>query len=323
MLGVKILVTGGAGFIGSHLIDRLIERGDEVVCLDSFTDYYPPAVKRRNIKPHAANPRFTLVDGDICQPKLVAAVFERFRPARVVHLAARVGVGPSVADPLAYEEVNCRGTLEILMQSAKYDVEQFLFASSSSVYGASKKLPLVETEACRPISPYAATKRAGELFCHTYHHLHGLPVTCLRFFTAYGPRQRPDMAIHRFVRAIDQQKPIQRYGDGSSRRDYTFVADIVQGIEAAIEKVFDFETINLGESRTVSLAELIAAIEKVVGKKAVVEEFPARSEDVTETFADITRAKKLLGYAPKTAIEEGLAQFWAWYQENREAAGGA
>jgi UDP-glucuronate 4-epimerase len=319
---LKILVTGGAGFLGSHLIDRLMERGDEVVCLDSFTDYYAPAVKRRNIKPHANNPRFTLVEGDVCQPKLVAAVFDRFHPERVVHLAARVGVAPSVADPLAYEEVNCRGTLELLMQSAKYSVQQFVFASSSSVYGIGRKMPLSETESCRPISPYAATKRAGELFCHTYHHLHGLPVTCLRFFTAYGPRQRPDMAIHKFVRAIDQQKPIQRYGDGSSRRDYTYAGDIVQGIEAALDKVFDFEIINLGESRTIALNELIAAVENVAGRKAVVEEFPARAEDVPETFADIAKAKKLLGYAPKVAIEEGLARFWEWFQENREPAAG-
>jgi UDP-glucuronate 4-epimerase len=319
---LKILVTGGAGFLGSHLVDRLLERGDEVVCLDSFTDYYPPAIKRRNIKPHATNPRFTLVEGDICQPKLVAAVFERFRPERVVHLAARVGVGPSVVDPLPYEEVNCRGTLEFLMQSAKYAVQQFVFASSSSVYGIGRKMPLVETESCRPISPYAATKRAGELMCHTYHHLHGLPVTCLRFFTAYGPRQRPDMAIHKFVRAIDQQKPIQRYGDGSSRRDYTYAADIVQGIEAALDKVLDFEIVNLGESQTVGLNDLIASIEKTVGRRAVVEEFPARPEDVPETCADITKAKKLLGYAPRTALDEGLVKFWEWYQENREGAAG-
>jgi UDP-glucuronate 4-epimerase len=275
-------------------------------------------VKRRNIKPHLQSKGFTLVEGDICQTKLIAAVFERFNPQRIVHLAARVGVGPSVADPLGYEEVNCRGTLDFLMQSAKYGIEQFIFASSSSVYGIGKKFPLAESESCRPISPYAATKRAGELLCHTYHHLSGLHVTCLRFFTVHGPRQRPDMAIHKFFRLIDQGKPIQRYGDGTSRRDYTYVSDIVQGIEAALEKVQNFEIVNLGESRTVELNELIERIEKIVGKPAVIEEFPPRPEDVPETNADITKARKLLGYDPKVPLEEGLEKFWAWYQETRE-----
>jgi len=315
---LRILITGGAGFIGSHLVDRLIARGEEVVCLDAFTDFYAPEIKRRNIETHLRSGAIELAEGDVCDATFVNEVFTRYRPQRVVHLAARVSVAPSVADPVGYEKVNCGGTLAMLRASVAHEVEQFVLASSSSVYGNSEKLPLREDETPLPISPYAATKRSAELLCHTFHHSHGLPVTCLRFFTVYGPRQRPDMAIHRFVRLIDEGKPIIRFGDGTSRRDYTYVDDIIQGVEEALERVFDFEIINLGESRTVSLSELITAIETVMGKHATIEEKPWRSADVRETYADITRARRLLGYDPKFPLEQGLREFRAWYETHRE-----
>lgn len=315
---MRVLVTGGAGFIGSHVIDRLVERGDEAACLDAFTDFYSPAIKRRNIEAHVASGAVRLFEADIRDPEAIAEALEEFRPQRIVHLAARVAVGPSVADPVPYEEVNCLGTLELLRQAGRCGIEQFILASSSSIYGNSRKLPLSEDDPALPISPYAATKRAAELLCHAWHHLCGFPVTCLRFFTVYGPRQRPDMAIHRFVRLIDEGKPVPRFGDGTTRRDYTYVADVVQGVEAALEHVFDFEIINLGESQTVSLAELIGAIEKVMGRRAKIQALPEQVGDVRETFADITKARKLLGYAPHYPLEAGLEKFWTWYRENRE-----
>ena len=315
---MRILVTGGAGFIGSHLVDRLVERGEEVVCLDIFNDDYPPATKRRNIERHVTSGAVSLAEGDVCDGKFVGEVFEKYRPQKVVHLAARAGVTLSLFDPLDYERVNCRGTLQLLSASVTHNVEQFVFASSSSIYGNSSKLPFAEDGVYQPISPYAATKLAGEHYCHTWHHLYGLPVTCLRFFTVHGPRQRPRMAIHKFVRLIDSGKPIPQFGDGTTRRDYTYVDDIIQGVEGAIDKVFDYEIINLGESRTVSLSELIAAIEKVTGKQAQVQELPERPGDVRETFADISKARRLLGYDPKFPLEKGLENFWKWYQENRK-----
>ncbi len=315
---MRILVTGGAGFIGSHVIDRLVERGEEVLCLDVFNDDYSPAIKRRNIETHVASRAITLAEGDICDAKFIRDVFEKFRPQKVVHLAARAGVTLSLFEARDYERVNCLGTLELLTASTRHDVEQFVFASSSSVYGNSEELPFTENGTYRPISPYGATKLSGEHYCHTWHYLYGLRVTCLRFFTAYGPRQRPGMAIHKFVRLIDAGQPIPQFGNGTSRRDYTYIADIIQGVEGAIDKVFDYEIINLGESRTVSLRDLIAAVEKVMGKRADIEELPERPGDVRDTFADISKARRLLGYDPQFPLEKGLEEFWRWYQEHRE-----
>ena len=316
---MRILVTGGAGFIGSHLIDRLIERGEQIVCLDAFADNYSPAIKWANIDRHVSSKAFELVEGDIRDAKLVTDLFAKFRPEKVAHLAARVAVGPSVRAPLDYEDVNCRGTINLLETCVKNDVGQFVFASSSSVYGNNRKLPFSEDDkVAGAISPYAATKAAGELLCHTWHHLYGLPMTLFRFFTVYGPRQRPEMAIHKFTRRIDLGETIEKYGDGSSRRDYTFYADIIQGLLAGIDNVFDYEIINLGESRTISLNELIAAIETVIGKTAVIGERPEQPGDVNETYADISKARKLLGYNPQFPIERGLEEFWKWYQKNRE-----
>jgi len=316
---VKVLVTGGAGFIGSHLIDRLVERGDEVVCLDAFVDNYPPAIKRRNIESHVASGAVKLVEGDIRDARLLEEVFTRFRPRKVAHLAARVAVRPSIDQPVPYADVNCTGTVQLLKLSVAHDVRQFVFASSSSVYGNSEKLPSSEDDPVdRPISPYAATKRAAEICCYTFHHLHGLPVTCLRLFTAHGPRQRPDLAIHTFVRLMAQGKPVPRFGDGTSRRDYTYVADIVQGTEAALERPLGYEIINLGESRTVSLNELIAALENVTGLEARIDEQPERPGDVRETCADIAKARRLLGYDPQFPLERGLEEFWKWFRRHRE-----
>ena len=311
-------MTGGAGFIGSHLVDRLVQRRDEVCVLDCFNDFYSPEIKRRNVAPHVASKAIRLVEGDICDAKLVEETVGSFKPKKIVHLAARVAVRPSVQDPILYERVNCQGTMNLLKASVEKGVEQFVFASSSSVYGNNEKTPFSEDDFVgRPISPYAATKRAGEIYCYTYHHLFGLPVTCLRFFTVYGPRQRPDLAIHKFTRLMAQGKPIAKYGDGSTRRDYTFYADILQGLEAAIERVFDYEIINLGESQTISLNEMIRAIEEVTGMTARIEQKPVQPGDVNVTYADIGKARKLLGYAPKYPLKKGLEAFWAWFQENR------
>ena len=315
---LRILVTGGAGFIGSHLIDKLVERRDEVLCLDAFTANYPPAIKRRNISRHVDAKTISIVKGDVCDAELVSTVFGTFRPDKVVHLAASVSVAPSVVDPHNYERVNCAGTLTLLAECVRRQVGQFVLASTSTITGNADELPLRETDEARPVSPYAATKRAAELMCYTWHHLYGLPITCLRFFTVYGPRQRPDMAIHKFVRLIDRGRPVTRYGDGSSRRDYTYVDDIVQGVLASLDRVLDYEIINLGESRTIALSELIAAIEKVMGRRATIEEKPDRPEDVRETFADISKARTLLGYDPQFPLEEGLRRFWQWYQESRD-----
>ena len=316
---MRILVTGGAGFIGSHLIDRLVARGDDVLCLDAFTEHYPARIKRANIATHVKSGVVKVVEGDICDGALLDETFADFKPEKVVHLAARVSVRPSIADPLDYERVNTRGTLELLSRCTRHDVGQFVFASSSSVYGVGPKTPYREDDPGEPISPYAATKRAAELLCYTFHHLHGLPVTCLRFFTVYGPRQRPDMAIHKFVRLIDEGKPLPRFGDGTSERDYTYIADIIQGVTAALDRVFDYEIINLGESRRVSLNDLIASIERATGKTALIEAKPPSPGDVRETLADITKANRLLDYDPGYPLERGLEAFWQWYREHREA----
>ena len=241
-------MTGGAGFIGSHLVDRLLERGEQVVCVDDFNDFYDPQIKRLNIREHLASPAYRLVETDIRNEAAMSAIFQSYAIDKIIHLAARAGVRPSLADPLLYEDVNVRGSMILLELAKKHGVKQFVFASSSSVYGAQTRVPFSEEDRIdRTVSPYAATKYAGELMCHTYHHLYGIPVTCLRFFTAYGPRQRPEMAIHKFAQLIYDGKPIPFFGDGTTARDYTYVDDIVQGVIAAIDHPFGFEVFNLGE----------------------------------------------------------------------------
>ncbi|GBE15753.1 UDP-glucose 4-epimerase [bacterium BMS3Abin14] len=310
----KVLVTGGAGFIGSHLCERLLELGCEVVCLDNFNDFYDPAIKRHNIAGLLANPGFSLHEGDIRDVTLVNTLFEGERPEAVAHLAAMAGVRPSIEEPVLYYDVNVTGTAVVLEAARKQGASNFIFGSSSSVYGSQEKTPFSEKDpVSRPISPYAASKAAGELLCHTCHHLFGMPITCLRFFTVYGPRQRPEMAIHLFAKLIRDGKAVTVYGDGHSRRDYTFVEDIIDGIVRSLERPHGYEIFNLGESRTVELLELIGLIEKGVGRKAILRMLPVQPGDVPVTFADIDHARSSLGYNPSTPIEEGIERFIEWF----------
>ena len=311
-----ILVTGGAGFIGSHLVDHLLARGEKVVVVDDFNDYYSPKLKWRNLAQALQNPLFSLEQGDIRDFPFLERVFKRYPIRLVVHLAARAGVRPSVEDPILYEEVNGLGTTNLLELCRRFEVPKFVYGSSSSVYGYSNKVPFSEEDCSdRPASPYAATKRANELICHAYHHLFGIKVICLRFFTVYGPRQRPEMAIHKFTRLIDQGAEIPVYGDGSSKRDYTYIDDIIQGVLAAIDIDFDYEIFNLGESQVTDLLTLIKLIESNLGKKARLKFLPFQPGDVPITYANISKAKELLGYRPQVPIEEGIKRFVAWYKE--------
>jgi UDP-glucuronate 4-epimerase len=315
---MKLLVTGGAGFIGSHLVDRRLARGDRVVVLDDFNDFYDPRRKRANLEPHRANARFRLVEGDIRNRELVFSLFEKERFDAVLHLAARAGVRPSLEQPVLYEEVNCVGTLHLLGAAVAHGKPRFVFASSSSVYGINSKLPFAEEDPIdRPISPYATTKRAGELHVFSAHHLYGLPATCLRFFTVYGPRQRPEMAIARFIRCLESGEAIPFFGDGGSRRDYTFIDDIAAGVEAALDADFPFEIVNLGGAHPVSLSELVAALEEATGKRARLERAPNQPGDVPVTFASTEKAQRLLGFRAEVPLEEGLRRAVAWYRTSR------
>ncbi len=317
---MKVLVTGGAGFIGSHVCDALLTRGDSVVVLDNFNDFYDPAIKRRNLE---AIPGARLVEGDIRDEALVGKLFESEAFDAVIHLAAMAGVRPSLLDPLHYEDVNVRGTLVLLEAVRRRPGTKFVFASSSSVYGSNETVPFEETDDIhRPVSPYAATKRAGELVCYTHHHLYDIPTTCLRFFTVYGPRQRPEMAIHKFVRMTLQGEPIPFFGDGSSRRDYTFVDDIVDGVVRALDHCEGYEIYNLGEATTTSLAELVELIHEACGVAPVLDRQPNQPGDVPITFADVSKARKRLGYRPSTTVKEGLERFVAWYRAQTEALSG-
>src|SRR6266571_7517596 len=310
----QVLVTGGAGFIGSHLVDALIRAGREVIALDNFDDFYLPEIKRRNLEPLAGRPGFTLIEGDIRDETLVEKVFTTHPISVVVHLAARAGVRPSIQQPALYCDVNVRGTAVLLEACRRHGIAKFIFGSSSSVYGNNAQLPFAEKdEVDRPISPYAATKRAGELLCATYHELYRLNVFALRFFTVYGPAQRPEMAIHRFTRLIDRGLPVPRFGDGSTRRDYTYITDIINGVLRAMERVQGFEIINLGGSQTTRLVDLIELVEKNLGKKAVIEEEPGQPGDVVATCADVDKARRLLEYEPQVSVEEGIRRFVEWF----------
>ena len=312
---MKLLITGGAGFIGSHIADRRLARGDSVVVLDDFNDYYDPLVKRANVAPHLADPRYRLVEGDIRNRKLVFRLFAGERFDAVVHLAARAGVRPSLEQPVLYEEVNCVATLHLLEAAVAHGKPRFLFASSSSVYGINSKLPFAEDDPIeRPISPYATTKRAGELHVFSTHHLYGLPAACLRFFTVYGPRQRPEMAIARFIRGLESGEAIPFYGDGGSRRDYTFIDDIADGVEAALEANFEFEIVNLGSAHPVTLTELVEELEAATGRRARLDRRPVQAGDVPVTFASVAKAERLLGFRPKVTLEEGLRRSVAWFR---------
>ena len=313
----NFLITGGAGFIGSHLVDRLLATSVEhVTVVDDFNDFYDPEIKRDNIRHHLEDARYQLAEVDIRDQKALEQALANKQFDCIVHLAARAGVRPSLTQPQLYNETNVSGTLNLLEFARRNNIKQFVFGSSSSVYGINAKVPFSEDDPIRqPISPYAATKGAGELLCHTYSHLYGIRCICLRFFTVYGPRQRPDLAIHKFARLISEGKPIPVFGDGTTRRDYTYVDDIIDGVVAAINyEQSGYEVINLGESRTVELRELIALLEKELDAHAVIDRQPPQPGDVPQTFADITRARNLLGYNPQTQIEEGLHRFVDWFR---------
>ncbi len=315
---MKCLITGGAGFIGSHLSERLLEGGYEIVNLDNFNDYYDPSIKRRNITGLLPRAEYTLVESDILDREKLQRLFQQHRFDAIVHLAARAGVRPSIAQPLLYEQVNCEGTVNLLELARQHSVDKFIFGSSSSVYGENSKVPFAEEDRVdHPISPYAATKKAGELTCYTYHHLYKMKITCLRFFTVYGPRQRPDMAIHKFTKMIANGEKVPMYGDGTSRRDFTFVADIVDGIEKALNACSAYHIYNLGESRTIDLRSLINLIQECVGKRALIEQLPLQPGDVPITYADISKARREIGYDPKVDIAEGIQRFVAWFKRNQ------
>ncbi|UCF15934.1 MAG: GDP-mannose 4,6-dehydratase [Phycisphaerales bacterium] len=309
---MRMMVTGAAGFIGSHLCERLLDNGCMVIGIDNFDDFYDPQIKRRNINDCLKRDEFQLVEADIRDNE---AMDKAIGPGveTIVHLAAKAGVRPSIAEPLVYCDVNINGTMILLELAKEHNIDKFVFASSSSVYGNNKKVPFSEQDNVDfPISPYAATKKACELMCHTYHHLCGMSITCLRFFTVYGPRQRPDLAIHKFARLIEHGRPIPVYGDGTMMRDFTYIDDIIDGTVAAIDKCSGFNIYNLGESQPTKVNDLIVEIENALGKKAVKEHLPLQPGDVERTFADITQAAKDLGYDPKTDIRTGLVKFTEW-----------
>jgi len=313
----NFLITGGAGFIGSHLVDRLLATDvAKITVVDDFNDFYNPSIKHNNIQEHLNDPRYTIHEIDIRNRAALEHIFKENNFDCVVHLAARAGVRPSLSEPQLYTETNINGTLNLLEFARQHNIKQFVFGSSSSVYGINAKVPFSEDDPIRqPISPYAATKGAGELLCHTYSHLYGLRCVCLRFFTVYGPRQRPDLAIHKFAKLISAGKPIPVFGDGTTRRDYTYVDDIIDGVIAAINyDKTNYEVFNLGESRTVELNELISLLEKELDAHAIIDRQPPQPGDVPQTFADISKARALLGYDPKTQIEEGLHRFVEWFR---------
>lgn len=309
-----LLVTGAAGFIGSHLVDRLLELGEEVVGLDNFDDFYPAEIKRRNLtKARSFGPAFRLVEGDVRDAALLARLFAEKRFDGVLHLAARAGVRPSIENPGLYLDVNTGGSLALLEAARVGGVKRLVLASSSSVYGAGTPAPFREDAPCdRPVSPYAASKRAMEHFARAYHELYGLDIACLRFFTVYGPRQRPDLAIHKFARLIEAGRPVPFFGDGCSGRDYTYVGDVVGGTIGALQRARGFGIYNLGESRVVILNELLAKIEVALGKKAVRQQLPDQAGDVPLTSADISKSRRMIGYNPSVGLEEGLARFVEW-----------
>jgi UDP-glucuronate 4-epimerase len=317
---MRILVTGGAGFIGSHLSVRLLKEGHEVTILDDLNDFYSPAQKRENIALATAAGLVAFYEGDICNREIVFRLFDEQRPDAVVHLAARAGIRPSLEAPLLYEQVNVHGTMVLLEAARQFDMGKLVFASSSSIYGIANRVPFSEQDHLNlPVSPYAATKIAGEKICFTYSHLFGIKTVCLRFFTVYGPRQRPDLAIRKFTQLMLTGQRIPMFGDGSTGRDYTFVDDIVQGIVAALAYDCAYEVFNLGNSSPVTLRTLIETLETVLQVKAEIETLPDQPGDVPITYADISKARQMLGYAPQTPFPEGIAQFVHWYRSTQRA----
>jgi len=322
----RILLTGGAGFIGSHVAEALIRRGTKLSIVDNLDNFYALRRKRLNLQEIGNAGTYEFFEVDVRDMGALRKVAEQVQPEIVIHLAARAGVRPSIEQPALYESVNVAGTVNLLEIAREFKVQRLIFGSSSSVYGITNTVPFCEDDLMtRPISPYAATKLAAELMCYTYTHLYGLTTLCLRFFTVYGPRQRPDLAIHKFTALIEAGKPLPVYGDGSMGRDYTYVDDIVAGVVASLEYApepkLPFEVFNLGNSHPVRLAELIAQLEAATGKKALQDRLPDQPGDVPITWANIDKAKRLLGYAPKTSMEQGLQNFVAWYRSSLTGTG--
>lgn len=313
----KILVTGAAGFIGSHLVEALLKRGDKVTGIDNFNDYYDPEIKRGNLKESLGHESFALCEVDICDEAALNRVFAEAKPDVVVHLAARAGVRRSLQDPNLYHRVNIIGSQHVLDACRATKPSHLVFASSSSVYGGITEVPFSETlDISRPISPYAATKRMNELMAHVYSHVYRLRVTMLRFFTVYGPRQRPDMAIHKFTKLLSEGKSIPMFGDGTTARDYTYIDDIIDGVLKAVDRPFDFEIFNLGESRTTTLTDLIALIGKHMGVEPEINVQPLQPGDVLITYAAIDKARNMLGYAPTCSMDDGVRRFVDWYRNS-------
>lgn len=314
---MKILLTGGAGFIGSHTLDALVSEGYSVAVIDDFNDYYSPAFKEENIEPHKNNPRVSIYRGSITDQNFLAKIFSKENFDAVIHLAARAGVRPSIANPKLYQEVNVGGTENLLECCREQGIKKFIFASSSSVYGNQTKVPFSETDSVQPISPYAETKKSMELLAQSFHLLYGMQCIGLRFFTVYGERGRPDMAPYLFTEKILRGQEIQKFGDGTTKRDYTYISDILSGILGCLTLSAGYEIINLGNNQPVSLNDFIALLEKITGKKALIKKMPMQPGDVNLTFADITKAKQLLGWQPTTSLEQGLRRFVSWYVANR------
>lgn len=318
----NVLVTGGAGFIGSHLCARLLGANHRVICIDNLNDFYAPAIKKLNLKTLERYKRFTFHQGDIRDRQFIAEVFAEHRIGAVIHLAAMAGVRPSIEQPLLYTDNNVVGTQCMLEAAVNNKVDHFVFASSSSVYGNNVKTPFSEEDRVDfQVSPYGGTKKSGELLCYTYHHLYGLPVSCLRFFTVYGPRQRPEMAIHKFVRKIFNGEPIPLYGDGGTARDYTYISDIITGITACLDTPNDYIIYNLGNSDPIKILELITTISDITGMEAKIENLPLPPGDVLQTFANIERARTRLGFDPQVDIKAGITEFVKWYRKMRNEHG--
>ena len=310
----NILVTGAAGFIGSNLVERLLNKGFKIVGFDNFDPFYSREIKENNISVFRKNNAFSFYEGDLLNKDFLDSIFEKYSISKVIHLAAKAGVRPSIQDPKGYFENNVSGTVNLLDSMVKYDVKKLVFASSSSVYGNNEKVPFKETDVVDfPISPYAASKKSGELICHTYHHLYKMDIFALRFFTVYGPRQRPEMAIAKFANKILNDETITLYDKaGSTSRDYTYIDDILDGIESCLKNVKGYEIFNLGESQVVTLAQLVANLERYLGKKAKIKYAEKQPGDVNTTFADICKANEVISYKPRTKIDEGIEKYCSW-----------